>query len=185
MIDAGFKPASALDFGCGVGRLTRALTKRAARVHGVDVSPTMIALARENVSEAAFSTELPDEHFDLVVSLIVLQHVAVSEGMKLIDALLARLRPNGFIALQVTVERPGSVIRRVARRLRGSLPIVHRLATMIEGSRSLPYMQMNAYDLSRIYMALSAAGCVQVVEETTNHGGIEGRLLIARKLHNV
>jgi trans-aconitate methyltransferase len=182
---AGFKPASALDFGCGIGRLTRALTKRVARVHGVDVSPTMIALARENVPEATFSAGLPDEQFELVVSLIVLQHVAVSEGMKLLDELLARVRPDGFIALQVTVDRAGSVFRRIARRLRGSLPLVHRVASFIEGSRPLPYMEMNAYDLSRIYSVLSAARCAQVVEETTNHGGIEGRLLIARKLHNV
>src|SRR5260370_23718055 len=35
----------ALDFGCGVGRLTRALGARFDEVHGVDISPTMIARA--------------------------------------------------------------------------------------------------------------------------------------------
>src|SRR5512147_2288602 len=37
----------ALDFGCGVGRLTQALAATFAEVVGVDVSPTMIRLARE------------------------------------------------------------------------------------------------------------------------------------------
>ncbi|MHB1309788.1 MAG: class I SAM-dependent methyltransferase [Limisphaerales bacterium] len=42
-----FRPALALDFGCGVGRLTRALAARFERVHGVDISDTMIQHARE------------------------------------------------------------------------------------------------------------------------------------------
>jgi 2-polyprenyl-3-methyl-5-hydroxy-6-metoxy-1,4-benzoquinol methylase len=41
--------AVALDFGCGVGRLTRALARRFDRVYGVDAAPTMI----ENIERAA------------------------------------------------------------------------------------------------------------------------------------
>ncbi len=37
----------ALDFGCGVGRLTRALTAHVDAAHGVDIAPAMIAAARE------------------------------------------------------------------------------------------------------------------------------------------
>src|SRR5215468_10522168 len=36
----------ALDFGCGVGRLTRALATRYAQVIGVDISPSMLEQAR-------------------------------------------------------------------------------------------------------------------------------------------
>ena len=39
--------AAALDFGCGVGRVTRALADRFDDVLGLDISPTMVALARE------------------------------------------------------------------------------------------------------------------------------------------
>jgi trans-aconitate methyltransferase len=183
-IGPGFLPSSALDFGCGIGRLTLALTKRVQRVVGVDIAPTMIERARENVRGAEFSTQLPLGEFDLVVSLIVLQHIPVPEGMRLVGNLLERVAPNGAIALQLTVARSGSVIRRAARRLRSAVPIIHRIASFAQGTRPLPYMQMNAYDLDRIYTLFRAAGCVQVVEETTNHGGIEGRLLIARKLHS-
>src|SRR6185436_7150994 len=38
---------SALDFGCGVGRITRTLADHFEAVDGVDVAPSMIARARE------------------------------------------------------------------------------------------------------------------------------------------
>ena len=40
-----FEPGRALDFGCGVGRLTRALGARFGEAHGVDIAPTMLDLA--------------------------------------------------------------------------------------------------------------------------------------------
>src|SRR5215467_894360 len=46
----GLKPertASALDFGCGVGRLTRVLARHFHQCLGVDISPTMIRMAQE------------------------------------------------------------------------------------------------------------------------------------------
>src|ERR1700756_4853660 len=39
--------APALDFGCGVGRLTRAMAAHFSECWGVDISPTMIRLAQE------------------------------------------------------------------------------------------------------------------------------------------
>ena len=41
------KTAPALDFGCGVGRLTRALAGHFPECWGVDISPTMIRLAED------------------------------------------------------------------------------------------------------------------------------------------
>ena len=38
---------SALDFGCGVGRLSHALADLFLNVTGIDVSPTMVAKANE------------------------------------------------------------------------------------------------------------------------------------------
>ena len=41
------KTSPALDFGCGVGRLTRALADHFPECCGVDISPTMISMAQE------------------------------------------------------------------------------------------------------------------------------------------
>ena len=81
-------PKSALDFGCGVGRLTRALVKRVDRVAGVDAAESMLRIARENVPNATFSTAIPNERFDLIVSLLVFQHIPIRRGEALLGDLL-------------------------------------------------------------------------------------------------
>ena len=42
-----------LDFGCGVGRLSQALAEHFDEVHGVDLSDSMIAIARRHIGEIA------------------------------------------------------------------------------------------------------------------------------------
>ncbi len=66
--------ASVLDLGVGAGRTTPALTERAGRYVGIDVSPTMIEAARRSfpgvdlrVGDAAELGELADGTFDVVL----------------------------------------------------------------------------------------------------------------------
>ena len=44
---------SALDFGCGIGRLSQALAEHFDQVYGVDISPKMIELARQHNRKGA------------------------------------------------------------------------------------------------------------------------------------
>jgi len=176
-----FAPKSALDFGCGVGRLTRALAKRIGRVAGVDVAPSMLRIARENVPPATFSAEIPDERFDLIVSLIVFQHIPVRRGEALLDELLRHLSDDGVAALQFTFRRPGSILRRVARTIRSRVPLVHRIAQRMRGERPMPYMQMNEYDYARVTAILQRHGCEESRIIPTDHGGIKGAILVTRR----
>src|SRR5205085_632265 len=75
---------AALDFGCGLGRLTRALATRFDRTVGVDISPRMVDRARTltpdpacefRVNSGADLAGLADGACDLVLSSVVLQHV--------------------------------------------------------------------------------------------------------------
>jgi SAM-dependent methyltransferase len=174
-----FAPKSALDFGCGVGRLTRALAKRVDRVAGVDAAESMLRLARENVPNASFSSTIPNERFDLIVSLIVFQHIPVRRGEVLLDELLNHL--DGVAAIHFTFRRPGSSLRRFARGIRARIPLVHRIAQRIRGERPMPYMQMNEYDLDRVLAIMRRHGCTEPRIIPTNHGGIEGAIVIAKK----
>ncbi|WP_158603547.1 class I SAM-dependent methyltransferase [Micromonospora radicis] len=96
----------ALDFGCGVGRLSQALAAYADEVTGVDIAPSMLAAAREldrssgnirfTLNDAADLRQFPDGHFDLVYSALVLQH-------------LPRPAVDGYLAEFLRVLRPGGV----------------------------------------------------------------------------
>jgi SAM-dependent methyltransferase len=102
---------SALDFGCGVGRITEALAKICGLVVGVDVSPTMIALARSlSVAPSSVSyvlnqrdslDHLGQQGFDLVHSRIVLQHVGESLALGYIRELAELVAPGGVMAIQL------------------------------------------------------------------------------------
>jgi len=69
----------ALDFGCGVGRLTIALADHYKNVIGVDIAPTMIARARGQLGVAYITSDtldvFHDGMFDLIYSNITLQHM--------------------------------------------------------------------------------------------------------------
>ena len=74
-----------LEIGCGAGRVTRALAGVFGEVHGVDISPEMIRLAREklggipeiqfHVNNGADLSVLPDVPFHFAFSFIVFQHI--------------------------------------------------------------------------------------------------------------
>ena len=181
-IGGDFHPRSALDFGSGVGRLTRALALRVPDVVGCDASETMLHLARAAVPNAVFVTELPDRRFDFICSLIVFQHIPVAEGEVIVERLLGLVEEGGVAALHFTFRRAGGALRRLARRIRARVPLVHRIAARLEGDRrGLPYMQMNEYDEEAVRARFRAAGFREPTLVPTNHGGIEGAIVIAAR----
>jgi len=186
----GAAPLTALDFGCGVGRLTLALARRVEHVVGCDIAQDMVAEARRNaelldIPNAEFVMrldELADRRFDLICSLIVFQHIPVAEGLATLAKLLRLLAPGGVAAIHFTLQRPGSLARRVARRLRGAIPLVHRIAQKLEGDAlRLPYMQMNAYDAADIERCFLEHTGARPRVVPRSEGAIEGALFIAQR----
>lgn len=108
---------AALDFGCGVGRLSRPLARSFDRCVGVDISEQMIARAREQsagVANLEFiangSDRLPaiaDAEIDLIFSRIVLQHVASRSAIRSYLTEFARvLAPGGLLVFQLPSRVP-------------------------------------------------------------------------------
>jgi SAM-dependent methyltransferase len=102
---------AALDFGCGVGRLTQALAPHFARVVGVDISPRMIAIANSLnrfSDRVTYVTNLSPElapvagqAFDLIVTRITLQHIPPDLTLQYIAGLCGRLATGGAFVFQV------------------------------------------------------------------------------------
>lgn len=101
----------ALDFGCGVGRLSRALSPHFRSVLGVDIAPSMIKRARE--LNAAYANceflqndserlaNVPDGSVSFVYSNIVLQHMPKQYAFGYIKEFFRVTRPGGLVVFQL------------------------------------------------------------------------------------
>jgi trans-aconitate methyltransferase len=125
----------ALDFGCGVGRLTRALARRFDEAVGIDVSERMLEHARRlnadtpNVTFAS-SDEPPPEPFDLVVANLVLQHLPTKALARVyIGRLIKATRPDGLLVFQLPTKLP------LARRLQPRRRLYKPLRTRVGAER--------------------------------------------------
>jgi len=172
----------ALDFGCGVGRLTRALGARFADVVGVDQSHAMIADAcrlnadRGNLSfelnERAGLPSLPSGSFDLVLSLITLQHVSSRAAIReYIREFVRVTAPGGVIVFQLPTSI-GWQIRlhplRVLNRALRAAPVAPRWAL----KRLMPYsMRLVGLPEEEVRAILAAAGAPVAVALSDNRTG--------------
>lgn len=99
----------ALDFGCGIGRLTFPLLGYAKQVIGMDISPTMLEHARKYiVPPASFvlcGEILPAfaQGFDLIISYLVFQHAPWSVVSRQLHYLAGLLNPGGRFVFQAPV----------------------------------------------------------------------------------
>ncbi len=101
----------ALDFGCGVGRLTQALCGYFDQCCGVDIAETMIDLARKYNRHGAkcqyFLNDRDDlaifetGSFDFIYSNIVLQHISPEYSRNYIKEFMRILEPGGLLIFQI------------------------------------------------------------------------------------
>jgi predicted TPR repeat methyltransferase len=110
LIEAGVAATSILDLGCGTGLAASYLSSYCAHLTGVDISPGMLAKAKERnmydrliESEAVEYLQESDDRFDLIVSLDVL--VYFGELTALLAAAARPLSSGGVLAISFETGR--------------------------------------------------------------------------------
>ncbi len=111
----GLNRARSLDFGCGLGRLTFALSKHFRHVTGIDISKKMIERATANrrnsdgvefvLNESRRLTAIPSDSVDFLLSLIVLQHIPKKCIKGYISEFLRVTKPGGLFVFQIPTRR--------------------------------------------------------------------------------
>ena len=107
----GLRHGHALDFGCGVGRLSQGLADHFERVTGVDIAAPMLELAREHNRHGdrvdyRHNTRpdlalFADHTFDFVCSIITLQHIAPEYSRRYLVEFVRVLAPGGVALFQI------------------------------------------------------------------------------------
>jgi glycosyltransferase involved in cell wall biosynthesis/ubiquinone/menaquinone biosynthesis C-methylase UbiE len=111
----GLNFETALDFGCGPGRLTQALAEHFREVHGVDIAPSMIVKAQElnkygdrclyHLNEKPDLRLFEANTFDLVYSWLVLQHMPKQLALGYIAEFVRVTKPGGVMVFQIPDRR--------------------------------------------------------------------------------
>jgi trans-aconitate methyltransferase len=161
-----------MDFGCGVGRLTRALAVHFDEVYGVDISPAMLRLAREynaHVPNCIFVQNpdpsfraVPVSDFDLIYSTITLQHMPPRHAMRYLRALVGRLRPGGLLVFQLVDRCRTPLAERLCSILYQEIFRRHLL-------RAQPAMDVYGVDKQRVIALIEQSGC-RILDVEPNDG---------------
>jgi SAM-dependent methyltransferase len=92
-----------LDLGCGTGITDTLIKAHFPRLHGLDVSPEQVAIARQTNPEVAYHvydgvrSEFADASFDVIFAICVWHHVPVDHWEEFARECHRLLRPGGTL----------------------------------------------------------------------------------------
>ncbi len=168
----------AVDFGCGLGRVSQWLAKRFTRVVGVDISPRMLELAESYNSEPAPITfvrgneeniPLATASADFVYSFIALQHVPRSLQERYLREFCRIARPDGYLGFQIP-----------SHPLDGGSP---DFSFQVMTGTGPATVEMNAFPRAEVESHLQDCGCrvVAVLDDDSCGDGMQSYFYVAQK----
>ncbi len=121
----------ALDFGCGVGRLTQALCKYFNEIYGVDIAPSMIIHAKKFnkfkkkctyvLNEEVNLNIFNDNYFDVIYTNITLQHMKPKFFKKYLIEFLRIISPTGLVIFQLP-SKPAKIKNKIKQTINMIIP---------------------------------------------------------------
>jgi ubiquinone/menaquinone biosynthesis C-methylase UbiE len=185
-----FKPHKAIDFGCGVGRITLPLAKRCETIIGIDISENMLREARQN--SAKFSLKNVDfvkgdndltkvfGEFDFIHSFIVFQHIQPKIGEAIFKKFVEMLSNGGIGILHFTYfDNQMTLAQKIRFQIYRDFSLSYKLRNFIK-RKNESLIQMYLYDLNRLLLVLQENDCHKCQIRFSQHGA-EGALLFFQK----
>jgi SAM-dependent methyltransferase len=174
---------AALDFGCGVGRLTQPLGRRFASCVGVDISRQMIEKAdafNQNaqcryVVHSDTTLPFPDESFSFLYSNIVLQHVPPRFSEQYLREFVRVLAPGGVLVFGVQDSFAASDISSRMIRVRHILHLRSRIQDALGLGQG--NMQMHCLPEHVVRRALGSAKVADIQLTNTAAKDFNGKLV--------
>jgi SAM-dependent methyltransferase len=181
------RPGTALELGCGAGRLSFAIAEHFTEVVGVDISATMIERAREHGVPANCELLVQDDPalpglgartFDFVFSVLVIQHMPPDLGCAYLTGMARRVAPGGALLVQVpyafartpagsSTSRLGALFQRCAPRFLVDRRRQRALDRDLQEQRAagIPAFELHKIPRATVRRLLTAEGLELVGEE--------------------
>ncbi len=164
----------ALDFGCGLGRLTQPLAEKFGEAVGVDIAASMIDGARAAnrlgprcefvLNERDDLKVFDDDSFDFLFSILVLQHMPPSLAERYLREFVRVLKPGGIGYFQAT-----EYSRKPVKRFLMKHTPVEAAFWLVRHHRRPPF-KMHGRDLDEIVAILDEAGADVVGVRSHSYG---------------
>jgi SAM-dependent methyltransferase len=184
------RSGSALDFGCGIGRLTQALAERFERVHGIDISAAMVeqASAKNRFGpRVAYHTNtsdqlpmLADGSIDFIFSRLVLQHIPRAAARSYMAEFSRVLAPGGVAMFQLMTGARSAGVR-LRHFVRERAPDLYRSLRDLVLRR--PRFELNVLSEGEVRGAIERNGVtlIAVLSDEDHDPEFDSRWMVAHK----
>jgi SAM-dependent methyltransferase len=191
-IDSNFVPKNALDFGCGVGRITIPLARISNFAVGIDVSESMLQEAKancesKNIDNVKFlkadeNLSNLSEQYDFIHSFIVFQHIPIRRGEALFCKLMEHLQAGGIGVFHFTYYKNYGFYKKIIPWIKSKVPLARNIIDLMMGRGFFtPRMQMNNYSLNNLFYILQKKNVTNFYGQYTNHNNHLGVIIFFKK----